>query len=566
MFALSAVALLLLVSAASASSAFRNTQRRVQGTAQHSVTLFAQLKSSAAASCDAELMAVSDPDSAKYGQHLSFADMAKFSDMAKFAQLKQWATAKGLQFTEAPNGEFIRVTDSAAKIEEALKCQLFQFELAMDTSYTVIGAVMPAGLPAELKDIVDAHTGLDRFPSVRMTGPMLSGLVDESAASGVATPQVIFDTYKIKDRTVASTRATNALFGALGQSFAPSDVTAFHSKYGLSGAKGVTQTIGPNSPSSCQANPNNCVEASLDVQQMTSIAQGGNTTFWSVPSSVSDIFVAWITQVAASSRPPLVHSISYGSIATEDPHNDMKRFNTEICKMGLRGLTVMVASGDDGVANFIARNNQAQCGFTPSYPATSPYVTAVGATQGPESGSPEIACTSKTGGLITSGGGFSQFFKMPAYQEKAVTGYLAKGSAVDLPPKNLFSSTGRAYPDVASMGHNFPIVLSGNTYEGSGTSAACPDFAAMVALVNGQRLKANKSSLGFLNPAIYSKLLGTTAFHDITSGRNNCCAGSPTSATCCQYGFNATQGWDPITGAGSVNFPDFSKGLMALSK
>lgn len=78
----------------------------------------------------------------------------------------------------------------------------------------------------------------------------------------------------------------------------------------------------------------------------------------------------------------------------------MTRFNLEVCKMGLRGLTVVVASGDDGVANYgkfissenylihfiAARNNQSACGFTPSYPATSPYVLAVGATMGPESG------------------------------------------------------------------------------------------------------------------------------------------------------------------------------------
>jgi tripeptidyl-peptidase-1 len=106
----------------------------------------------------------------------------------------------------------------------------------------------------------------------------------------------------------------------------------------------------------------------------------------------------------------------------------MERFNTEICQLGLRGLTVVVASGDDGVANFEARNNASACGFHPSFPTTSPYVTGVGATQGPEFGTPEVACSSATNGLITTGGGFSIFFNRPSYQDSVVTNYLQNGT------------------------------------------------------------------------------------------------------------------------------------------
>jgi subtilase family serine protease len=56
-------------------------------------------------------------------------------------------------------------------------------------------------------------------------------------------------------------------------------------------------------------------------------------------------------------------------------------------------------AGDDGVGNFPARQGAQYCGFNPSFPASSPYVVAVGATQGPEAGNPEIACSSLTGAL-----------------------------------------------------------------------------------------------------------------------------------------------------------------------
>lgn len=59
----------------------------------------------------------------------------------------------------------------------------------------------------------------------------------------------------------------------------------------------------------------------------------------------------------------------------------------------------------------------------------------------------------------------------------------------------------------------------------------------------------------YLNPTLY-KLGGVSdrIFNDITSGVNNCCAGQNGTQTCCQYGFTATTGWDPLTGFGSINF------------
>ena len=80
-----------------------------------------------------------------------------------------------------------------------------------------------------------------------------------------------------------------------------------------------------------------------------------------------------------------------------DPAQD-QHFDAEVAKMGLRGLSVLVASGDDGVAGSNARGNKAGCGFNPSYPASCPHVTAVGATQGPESDATEVSVGSCAGG------------------------------------------------------------------------------------------------------------------------------------------------------------------------
>lgn len=178
---------------------------------------------------------------------------------------------------------------------------------------------------------------------------------------------------------------------------------------------------------------------------------------------------------------------------------------------------------------------------------------AVGATQGPESGTTEIACTSDTGGVITTGGGFSTFYTAPAYQKTAVDGYFAQLCSSNAPVQG-FDRTGRAYPDVALAGLHYEVVVGGNVLLVSGTSASAPAIAGMVSLVNSARLDAGKSSLGFVNPAIY--LHGTAITNDITSGKNNCAAQN-IPQVCCAEGFFAAAGWDPLTGFGSLDFQKF---------
>lgn len=226
----------------------------------------------------------------------------------------------------------------------------------------------------------------------------------------------------------------------------------------------------------------------------------------------------------------------------------------------------MVASGDDGAPGSNARGNPSKCGITPSFPAACPHVTAVGATQGPEANKPEIAESSSTGGLITTGGGFSTIFDQASWQESAVNAYL-KSSTL---PTGSFNQKGRGYPDVGMMGHNYEITIGGKTMVGSGTSAASPVFAGMVALVNHNRLAAGKPSLGFLNPALYQMKEKTPdVFNGIKSGLNDCAAGQAGSQTCCTgNGFAADPagGWAPLDGLGSIDYPKFLAALNPASE
>lgn len=95
------------------------------------------------------------------------------------------------------------------------------------------------------------------------------------------------------------------------------------------------------------------------------------------------------------------------------------------------------------------------------------------------------------------------------------------------------------------------IAIQGQLEQVDGTSCSSPVFGAIVALLNSYRQDNGKSPLGFINPLMYALAASdATAFNDITTGNNKC-----TESCCARYGFEATKGWDPVTGLGTPNFP-----------
>jgi tripeptidyl-peptidase I len=175
---------------------------------------------------------------------------------------------------------------------------------------------------------------------------------------------------------------------------------------------------------------------------------------------------------------------------------------------------------------------------------------------GPESGGEEIACQSQLGGVITTGGGFSTFFPTPSWQADAVSDYFSRLTSSEYPSSG-YNEKGRAYPDVSIIGVWYPVVIQGELTPLFGTSASSPVMAAMVSLANAARADQNLGPLGYLNPTLYSSN-SRSLFNDVDSGINNCIAygdlDHPEDAVCCNSGFAATSGWDPVTGWGSVDY------------
>ena len=183
-------------------------------------------------------------------------------------------------------------------------------------------------------------------------------------------------------------------------------------------------------------------------------------------------------------------------------------------------------------------------GFNPTFPATCPYVTAVGATQvspGKTVYEPESACEQ----VIYSGGGFSNYFTMPSYQASQVDRYFKVTPPLYTSAQYNNSGTSRGYPDLSANGANYVVAVDGTFNLVYGTSASAPVVGAILTMVNDARIMAGKSPIGFINPTIYSQEFAC-AFNDITDGTNQGCG---------TVGFSAVEGWDPVTGLGTPSFP-----------
>lgn len=95
--------------------------------------------------------------------------------------------------------------------------------------------------------------------------------------------------------------------------------------------------------------------------------------------------------------------------------------------------------------------------------------------------------------------------------------------------------------------------VDGEFFLNAGTSASAPIFSSIINRINEERIAAGKGPVGFLNPTMYAN---PDAFNDITTGYNLGCNAA--------VGFNATPGWDPVTGLGTPNYPKLLDVFMAL--
>ncbi|OIW25680.1 subtilisin-like protein [Coniochaeta ligniaria NRRL 30616] len=332
-----------------------------------------------------------------------------------------------------------------------------------------------------------------------------------------------------------------------------SDLQTFETQYAPA-AKGQNFSVTlVNGGLNDQQSSDDSGEANLDVQYVLGISHpipileystGGRgplvpTADQPTPPGSNEPYLEFLTFITAQpdAALPQTLSTSYGEEEQSVPQDYALKVCNLFMQLGARGVSVLFSSGDSGPGNSCVRNGDNAAFFNPTFPAGCPYVTSVGATSGT---SPERA-------VSFSSGGFSIYHPRPAYQDAAVPAYL---SSIGGTYASFFTAGGRGIPDVAAQGSTFAVIDKGRSARLSGTSASSPTFAGVVALLNAARKSQGAPPLGFLNPWLYNN---SAALTDITSGAGVGCTGNrafPNSGA----RWNATAGWDPVTGLGTPKF------------
>lgn len=339
---------------------------------------------------DEVLAEVSSPSSPKYGQYLTRAQVDDLTGNpdSHDAIVKYLKAFPEIEIEkESPLGNYIFAKAPVATWEEMFHCKFAEYAVMnypntvvrSDVLYvpreldghvsTVLNTVhLPVPHKKKNSMVLSKFSVKDIKKNARPDDATTGGLV----VPGYVTPGLIAKYYNISN-TIASFNVSQAVYESLDQYMSPSDLAEFQTNLGLL-VQPVTNNIGGHTTDACTDDA--CGEANLDIQYIMGVAQNVNTTFY----YTDDWVFGWITDVADSASPADVYSISYGSPEAGIVASYRDLFNTEALKLGAMGVTIAVSSGDDGAPGDAASSNTTlYCGYSADFPATSPYVTAVGA-------------------------------------------------------------------------------------------------------------------------------------------------------------------------------------------
>ena len=327
----------------------------------------------------------------------------------------------------------------------------------------------------------------------------------------------------------------------LGGGYRSSDLQVFFREIGIA-APNVSSISVDHAGNDPTGNPNSADgEVMLDIEVAGAVAPKANFAVYFAPNKGDKGFIDAISAaVHDAQRKPGVISISWGGPESTSEQQSINAYHELFAAAGALGITVCIASGDHGTADEDAADWDGKIHV--DYPASDDLVLACGGTQIDDGvdvvwndGTPFDVNTSGGGGWA-SGGGISEIFPVPPYQQGA-----------HLPVSIDDGKPGRGVPDLAMSATNYFSRVDNSEGASGGTSAVAPLMAALIARLN----QAKKKNVGFLNPFLYAH--AGKVMHDVTSGTN--------AITKTVKGYVAGPGWDACTGLGTPDGTAILKNL-----
>ena len=513
------------------------------------------------------------------------------------AATESWLQSHGFHIDSVSRSrDRLTFSGNAAQVRAAFGTELHHYRTEGELHFAPASDLT---LPTELASITAAVLHLSDFrpkPNVKVQTRPHPDYTTLSTQAHYLTPGDIDTLYNLNPILENYANGTGQGLAVVGQSYV--DTSYFGSTGKFLGNIFVVNTpstiIVPNSGAEA-ISPGDEGESETDLEYSTGIAAKANIFLVYVGANqnynVFDAFAYAITENIA----PVV-SISYGLCEPALSQSELDQDNALYEEASAQGQTLVASAGDSGSTacayyssadGITAAQEQA---LSVEFPASSPYVTAVGGTQmaagtfGAGDSSywasasnvdninsllsyvPEVVWNegSAAYGIAAGGGGASAYFPRPVWQS-AVPG-IPTGAYRLLPDIALQSSIASpgflvCSDDPALIGSQTSSCANGmldsnNQYTtAGGTSFAAPIFAGFLAILNQVQQEAGQ---GNINPVLYGLAANPTtyaaAFHDIISGTNACL---PSAATCSVAGessYAATPGYDQATGLGSLDF------------
>jgi uncharacterized protein (TIGR03437 family) len=519
------------------------------------ITLVAQPSPSQQADLEELLRRQQTPSSPDYHRWLTpgqFADRFGLS-AADLGKIASWLESEGFQVEELARARnWVAFSGTAQQAARVFGAGIHRYEVDGETHFA---NATELSIPEALEGVVGAINGLSDFqPRPVSSLGMRAGVSSSTPTSGshALTPQDFATVYDVNPLYANGIDGTGVSIAITGWSeIQVSDVHTFRSMFGLPANDPQLVLVGP-SPGTVAASED---EALLDLETASAVARNASLIYV-YAAHYEDAIMAAVDRNLGQ-----IVSTSWADCET----GGIGLGRSVGQQANAQGITWLAASGDSGPAGCENTGSSAPAiaGLAVNLPASFPEVTGVGGTQfdgnvggyWTESGSvtgysaisyiPETSWNQTDGELVASGGGASVLFAKPDWQ-----------AGPGVPADNA-----RDVPDVSLLGaiHTYATVKGGSLdLTGGGTSASCPAFAGVVALLNHYLVKNGiqaQPGLGNINPALYKLAqIAPSAFHDITTGDNivPCAPGSPNCATG-SFGYSAGPGYDPVTGLGSVD-------------
>jgi subtilase family serine protease len=450
-----------------------------------------------------------NPASPSYRQWLSPAEFAaRFApDSSVVDAAKAWATAAGLTVTDvSSNRTLVTLEGTRAQLGSAFGVQLHQMSLAGKTFVT---PDRTATLPAALRGAAASVLGLTTY-NPNTTPHHVAKPADAYQPYGAATygPH---DFETMYDAPAATTGAgqTIAVITQGDLSGVAKDLTTFETRNNL---PNVPLTVINTTATSTDTS--GADEYDLDTQYSTGFAPDVSSLLAYNSDTLGDVHPlnAFVTDKRA-----LTASASYGGCEVLNALlGDVAADDQVFEQAQAQGQTFWVSSGDEGSACSVLVNAGGPVGVPDvEYPASSPYVVAVGGT----SLTGQTTQPTREITWIGGGGGYSNIESAPAWQADNLA---------------FVGAVGRGVPDVsldADPSSGYTVVVGGTDTTIGGTSASAPAWNGIWA-----RVQQAKPGLGFAAPVLYRS---ASALTDITLGTNGLYAALP--------------GYDLSTGLGSAD-------------